>query len=487
MARLEEAAKLHDWIKRASRAAIAALRGLRELVGAVRPLAASDGMDGLHTRLQSWYDDLLAFETKLGSIEGAVSLRPRLAGNPLDLPDSVASGLTALLETLRAKPDQSATAIARTFLIVAQERWSALRLARAELRKKAAAQAAAHVAYETYCAVSDEALTALYHTVEDEFSTYYRDINADDESAFKAQLESSAGKLDLSVDFYGLGMFPPAAYHSEGHQDGMGVCLYLALIKQLLGTGFRLAVLDDVVMSVDSNHRKQFCNLLKTRFPEVQFIITTHDEVWARQMQASGLVTKAAQARFHGWNVDNGPAYEEAGNFWEKIDSDLAKSDVPPAAARLRRNLESVLADLAGSVRGLVIFRADSNYDLGELLSSVKGRHGKLLGLAAKSANSWGDEAAKARVEELKKVRTVAVLAQESESWAINPAVHFNEWASFSKADFVPVVAAWKQFLELFSCENPDCESWLYVVGNSGNEEAFRCRCGTFNLNLRTK
>ena len=39
----------------------------------------------------------------------------------------------------------------------------------------------------------------------------------------------------------------------------MGICLYLALIRQLLGSDFRLAVLDDVVMSVDSSHRRQFC------------------------------------------------------------------------------------------------------------------------------------------------------------------------------------------------------------------------------------
>ena len=69
----------------------------------------------------------------------------------------------------------------------------------------------------------------------------------------------AAGKLDFKVDFYGIGMFPPAAYHSEGHQDGMGVCLYLALMKQILAEDFRFAVLDDVVMSVDGNHRRQFC------------------------------------------------------------------------------------------------------------------------------------------------------------------------------------------------------------------------------------
>jgi len=56
---------------------------------------------------------------------------------------------------------------------------------------------------------------------------------------------------------------------------------------------------------------------------------------------------------------------------------------------------------------------------------------------------------------------------QENESLAINPAVHFNEWANFSKTDFIPVLAAWKQFLALFSCENSICESRIYVVGST--------------------
>jgi len=93
--------------------------------------------------------------------------------------------------------------------------------------------------------------------------------------------------------------------------------------------------------------------------------------------------------------VDSGPTYEEASDFWDKIDSDLAKNDVPSAAARLRRNLESATAGLATSLRGQVAYRAEGNYDLSELLSAVKGKHSKLLNLAAKAANSWNNEVAK--------------------------------------------------------------------------------------------
>src|SRR6266581_1895103 len=106
-------------------------------------------------------------------------------------------------------------------------------------------------AYEVYCSVLEEELNALYEEVQEDFSTYYRAINGDDESKFTAKLTPSEGKLDFDVNFYERGLFPPGAYHSEGHQDGMGVCLYLALMKRLFGDSFTIALLDDVVMSVD--------------------------------------------------------------------------------------------------------------------------------------------------------------------------------------------------------------------------------------------
>jgi len=335
--------------------------------------------------------------------------------------------------------------------------------------------------------VADAALTTLYKTVEDDFSNYYRQINSDDESSFKAGLSPTAGKLDLEVDFYGLGMFPPMAYHSEGHQDGMGVCLYLALIRQLLKSDFRLAVLDDVVTSVDANHRRQFCKLLKDVFPDVQFIMTTHDEVWARLMQSSGLIARRSLARFHGWTVDGGPLYGQGGDFWTQIEADLTKDDVPGAAHKLRRNLEASLADIAAGIQGQVVFRADNNYDLSSFFTAVKGRHGDLLKKATASANSWNNETDKQKVENLKAERTKAIFAQDGENWAINALVHNNDWATMTKADFAPVVEACKQFLDLFTCSNATCDGWVYVLGISGKEEELRCSCGSFALNLRKK
>jgi hypothetical protein len=178
------------------------------------------------------------------------------------------------------------------------------------MRKSKAADialATAHAAYNAYCKIMDDELDTLYENVRDDFSTYYRAVNEDDEAAFTAKLTPSEGRLDFDVNFYERGLFPPGAYHSEGHQDGMGVCLYLALMKRLFGDRFKFALLDDVVMSVDAGHRYQFCKLLRTYFPDTQFIITTHDRVWAEQMKSAGLVTAKTSLTLHGWTIESGP------------------------------------------------------------------------------------------------------------------------------------------------------------------------------------
>jgi recombinational DNA repair ATPase RecF len=474
-------------LKQSAAAVVQALRSERDTITPVQKLAAAWGDAEAQTALNAWSDGLLQTATQLATVPGILGLRDAIIAGLVVTPSNLITQLGRLTEIVKAKPDTSAKSAAQDFLVIAAERWGGLRIARQSDDTATHANKLADITYKTYCDAADESLANLYQEVEARFSTFYRQINADDEAGFKAELEPSAGSLDLSVDFYGLGMFPPGAYHSEGHQDGMGVCLYLALVEKLLGTGFRFAVLDDVVMSVDSNHRRQFCELLKTEFPHVQFIITTHDRIWAKQMQSTGLISKRSQIEFQGWTVDIGPSVDHGADFWDKIDQDLAKNDVSGAAAKLRRGLESELPDLAEGLRARVSFQGDAKYDLGEFLSGIKGRHNDWLKQANKSADSWKSDDARKRVKELQDARAKAVLAQQEESWAINALVHYNEWATMTKADFLPVMRAWKEFLSLFRCENGDCESWIEVGGLRGQEDSLRCACGQYNLNLLTK
>ncbi len=170
----------------------------------------------------------------------------------------------------------------------------------------------------------------------------------------------------------------------------MGVCLYLALMKRLFGDAFQFAMLDDVVMSVDTDHRYEFCKLLKAEFPNTQFIITTHDRLWAEQMRSAGLVTAKTSLAFHGWSIDTGPLVESNEDIWADIEAQLAKGKAEIAAASLRRHLEYVSRLLADQLGASVQFRADGNFELGDLLPNVLSRIDSLYGRAASAASVIG-------------------------------------------------------------------------------------------------
>ena len=73
------------------------------------------------------------------------------------------------------------------------------------MRKNKAADiawACAKAAYDAYCTVLEDELNTLYDEVQEDFSTFYRAINEEDESKFTAKLTPSEGKLDFDVNFY---------------------------------------------------------------------------------------------------------------------------------------------------------------------------------------------------------------------------------------------------------------------------------------------
>lgn len=109
----------------------------------------------------------------------------------------------------------------------------------------------------------------------------------------------------------------------------------------------------------------------------------------------------------------------------------------------------------------------------------------KLLGEAAEAAQSWGDTAKRDGAAGHKKALSESKGATDMEQWAVNKAVHYNEWANLGKNDFEPVVAAYKDFLDQFRCAK--CDSWLYVTPKRGPSEALRCDCASFNFNLKSK
>ena len=204
-------------------------------------------------------------------------------------------------------------------------------------------------------------------------------------------------------------------------------------------------------------------------------------------MQTEGLVESKSGVAFHSWNVQTGPIFEQISEVWDQLEGDLAKNDVETAEPRLRRHLEYIVGELADQLGAKPIYRGDFSYDLGDLLPAVISRQGELLKLAAKAGNDWQDEDLKAKVKAMKTARTETLTKCGGEQWVINRAVHYNEWASFSRSEFRAVVEAFKALSMQFRCPKDGCDSWLYVTPRKGDAEILRCSCMDTNLNLKSK
>ena len=95
-------------------------------------------------------------------------------------------------------------------------------------------------------------------------------------------------------------------------------------------------------------------------------------------------------------------------------------------------------------------------------MPSVLGRLKELYGKAA-DAHSPGamTRISGMRLREKDKLSTCNG-AVNVEQWAVNKAVHYNEWENFGRKDFEPVVAAFWELLDCFRCVG--CDTWLASI-----------------------
>lgn len=392
--------------------------------------------------------------------------------------------LNLLVGEVGKLPEKSNEEKSKEFLVICQERLDNYRASKKKYEYQLKKSTLAETMLGTFNEVSESHLNGLYGEVEKDFSNFYRIVNHDDEAKFAGNLTAQKGSLNFEVDFYDRGKFPPAAYHSEGHQDGMGLCLYLALMKKIMGSNFTLAILDDVLMSVDSDHKKSFCKLLKQEFPGTQFIITTHDKYWQKQMVTEGLIGHSTTLHFKNWSVDTGPSVWDEKDSWQEIDELIGKENIPGASGTLRRFLEFFMDEMSVRLSASIPRSASGDHDLGELLTGATSRYGDLLNKSITSARSWGSRELEDKLKAEKSQLDERLKKTRSEMWGMNATVHFNSWADMGKSDFTDIRNAYFELVQLFKCT---CNTLIHVIPAKGSSETMKCDCGLRTYNLVRK
>ena len=329
----------------------------------------------------------------------------------------------------------------------------------------------------------DSVLEGLYSRIAGRFVELYCVLHDHEREHFGASLRPQRASLTFEVDFMGRGTHPPHALHSEGHQDSMGICLFLALNEELVKGELGLIVLDDVMMSVDTGHRKDVCRLIAEQFEDCQFVITTHDRTWAKQLKQERVVDASQVIEFTGWTLDGGPNTHRQLDLWETIQLHLEQDDVNGAAFRLRRGSEDFFEDVCNALGAQVTYNSGMQWQLDDWLPAAMAQYKDLVRRGRRAALSWNDKETVAAFDERESVRKQIYDRTHAEQWSINESVHYNNWEDMSKEDFSPVADAFRDLQGLFMCSI--CGGLLEKMPRKRSLQVAKCPCGKVNWNLR--
>lgn len=90
--------------------------------------------------------------------------------------------------------------------------------------------------------------------------------------------------IDIRLKFHGVEQDSPRLTLSEGYRNSLGLCIFLSMAKREAKED-RPVFLDDVVVSLDRDHRGMIVELLEKEFGGRQVVILTHDREWYTELR----------------------------------------------------------------------------------------------------------------------------------------------------------------------------------------------------------
>jgi len=185
--------------------------------------------------------------------------------------------------------------------------------------------------------------------------------------------------ITIQYKFFKKDTTPPHRFLSESHLNCLGIAFFLTSVKAFNQiNGF--FILDDVISSFDTSHRKRFADLLIEQFSDYQIFLLTHERQWF-DMVSSLVKHKGWQVGQLKWSEEKGTYLEDAPEQQkERIEKKLKDADISVLGNDIRKYLEHLLKAIAFNLRVPVEFRFnDVNEDRMsyELLTRLKGRLNK--------------------------------------------------------------------------------------------------------------
>ena len=269
--------------------------------------------------------------------------------------------------------------------------------------------------------------------------------------------------IDIRLTFHGVQQDSPRLTLSEGHRNSLGLCIFLAMAKREANKD-RPLFLDDVVVSLDRNHRGMIAELLEAEFSGRQVLILTHDREWYTELRQ--------QLDSKTWTCKVLLPYEtpETGIRWSHKtttfgDARAHLKERPDSAGNDARKIMDVeLALIAERLRSrLPYLRADKN--------DRRMAHEFLDRLVADGKKCLQEQDGDRFVSYTSALGALQKANRLLISWANRGSHSF----SVMRSEATKVIDACEQALDCFECSSCGKKIWFSDASGSG---WVQCQCG---------
>lgn len=378
-ARLEERLRDLESVKSATKTLEARLSALKEAVTATR-LAYI-------TLIRSW--DGLGLDPLPDSYMSAVEMLTRLESLSAKTVGESAAEIKALMEASDGDPnaiiatlDEAIRMVGggerRAKLVEAASYLSAIQgdvAAYVETLNKRLVLAEQSVAAEKLLGHAEAARKAAVQNIADSVAgianSLYEEIHPGEGIATSKLTvrEAASGSIILRSSFHGQEA-QPLLYYSESHLDTLGLCYFLAIRKLEVATAphFKLLLVDDVLHSVDAEHRGRLAKLLKDHFADHQMILVTHDKHFYDRLRAV-LGGDYKYLAITNWDIDAGPRLSDPSTDLDRVTDPAARQgkSAEELAAAGGRFFEWMLKGLTERLQVAIQARFRREHDIGSM------------------------------------------------------------------------------------------------------------------------
>ena len=217
--------------------------------------------------------------------------------------------------------------------------------------------------YNEFVKRQKEGLESFINTFSSYINDFYQYMNPDEQfheiRIVTIGEDDELNGITIEYKYNDEWVSPPQKYFSESHLNCFGISFFLASVIAF-NKGNKFIVLDDVISSFDTTHRKRFADLLFEKFAEYQFILLTHEAEWFSYVQQL--------AKRKGWTIGEikwteakGTHLEEKPNdLKEFIERELANSSVETLGNPIRKYLEAKLKEICLNFDVKVSFRLNN-------------------------------------------------------------------------------------------------------------------------------